>query len=421
MDESQNPTIRPQPAPAERLDSGLHALALIAGHYRIAAEPPQLAHDLGLGQRATDSDDIVRAAQRLGLKARIVRKPSLQRLGAIPLPAMIALKDGQFAVVAMRHADGRLRIGLPWNKSFRDVTPDELAELWAGEVILIARRFGGPGLDPKTFGFRWFLPSLWRYRKPLAHVLDRLAVRPALRAGDAAVLPGRDRQGAGAQGHVDADGRCRRAWSSSALFDVTLQYLRTYALSHTTNRIDVELGRRLFDHLLRLPLAYFETRAAGPDRRARARARDDPRFLTGQGLTSALDLVFTVVFIAVLFVYSPKLTLIVLASIPLYRAHRRSLIRPLLRDQINERFNRGARQPAVPGRIDRRHRRRSRPPRSSRCCAAQWEEKLAAYVRTSFQAVMLAHARPERHPVCQQGDDGAGPVLRRAGGDRTAR
>jgi len=44
---------------------------------------------------------------------------------------------------------------------------------------------------------------------------------------------------------------------------VMLQYLRTYALSHTTNRIDVELGQRLFGHLLRLPLGYFETRSAG--------------------------------------------------------------------------------------------------------------------------------------------------------------
>lgn len=47
------------------------------------------------------------------------------------------------------------------------------------------------------------------------------------------------------------------------LFDVILQYLRTYALSHTTNRIDVELGQRLFRHMMNLPLSYFETRAAG--------------------------------------------------------------------------------------------------------------------------------------------------------------
>ncbi|MFW8642342.1 ABC transporter transmembrane domain-containing protein [Rhizobium beringeri] len=85
------------------------------------------------------------------------------------------------------------------------------------------------------------------------------------------------------------------------LFDVVLQYLRTYALSHTTNRIDVELGRRLFRHLLNLPLSYFETRATGQTV-ARVRELETIRnFLTGQGLFSGLDLIFTIIFIFVLF------------------------------------------------------------------------------------------------------------------------
>ena len=92
------------------------------------------------------------------------------------------------------------------------------------------------------------------------------------------------------------------------LFDVVLQYLRTYALAHTTNRIDVELGQRLFGHLLRLPMSYFETRSAGQTV-ARIRELETIRgFLTGQGLFSALDLLSTFIFIAVLFSYSASLT-----------------------------------------------------------------------------------------------------------------
>ena len=102
------------------------------------------------------------------------------------------------------------------------------------------------------------------------------------------------------------------------LFESMLQFLRAYTLSHTTNRIDVELGRRLFHHLFRLPLAYFETRAAGQTV-ARVRELETIRsFLTGQGLTSLLDLVFTLVFFVVMFIYSAKLTLVVLGSIPVY-------------------------------------------------------------------------------------------------------
>ena len=119
------------------------------------------------------------------------------------------------------------------------------------------------------------------------------------------------------------------------VFDVALQYLRTYALSHTTNRIDVELGQRLFAHLLRLPLSYFETRPAGQTV-ARMRELETIRsFLTGQGLFSAIDLFFAFVFIAVLFAYSWKLTLIVVASIPFYIIVG-FVVRPPLREQIKE-------------------------------------------------------------------------------------
>src|SRR5262249_27091751 len=98
---------------------------------------------------------------------------------------------------------------------------------------------------------------------------------------------------------------------------------------------------RLFDHLLRLPLAYFETRAAGQTV-ARMRELESIRaFLTGQGLSAAIDLVFAVIAIGVMFIYSKTLTFVVLLSIPCYLAVA-VLIRPLLRKKINERFNRSA-------------------------------------------------------------------------------
>ena len=137
------------------------------------------------------------------------------------------------------------------------------------------------------------------------------------------------------------------------LFETILQFLRTYTLSHTTNRIDVELGRRLFHHLFRLPLAYFETRAAGQTV-ARMRELETIRsFLTGQGLTSLLDLVFTLIFFVVMFIYSVKLTLVVLASIPVYIVIA-SLIRPVLARADQREVQPRRPVAAVPGRIDRR-------------------------------------------------------------------
>jgi len=174
---------------------------------------------------------------------------------------------------------------------------------------------------------------------------------------------------------------------SLGFFETTLQFLRTYTLSHTTNRIDVELGRRLFHHLFRLPLAYFETRAAGQTV-ARVRELETIRgFLTGQGLTSVLDLVFTIVFFVVMFIYSPKLTLVVLGSIPIYIVIA-ALLRPALRELINEKFNRGARsqQFLVESIVGAQTLKAASV---EPIMQSQWEERLAAYVRTSFDAGIL--------------------------------
>jgi subfamily B ATP-binding cassette protein HlyB/CyaB len=384
--EPQNLSPGPAPAAAERLDSGLLALSLVAGFYRIVVEPAQVAHDLGLGQRLAESVDIVRAAQRLGLKARILQDVPLRRLAGVPMPAILRLRDGRFAVLSQRHPDGRMRIAFPWDRSFREVKPEQLPEIWDGGVILIARRLGGAGVDPRSFGLRWFLGSILRYRKPLAHVLiaslfiqtfalitplffqvviDKVLVHKALSTLTVIVV----------------------GLAVIGIFEVTLQYLRSYALSHTTSRIDVELGSALFDHLLRLPLAYFETRAAGQTV-ARVRELENIRaFLTGQGLSSAIDALFIGVFIAVLFAYSTTLTLIVLASIPIYIAIA-MLVRPLLREKTKERFNTGAAsQQFLVESIVGIHTLKAAAVEP--ILRTQWEEKLAAYVKTSFQAVVL--------------------------------
>ena len=164
---------------------------------------------------------------------------------------------------------------------------------------------------------RWFLPTIWRYRRPLGHVLAASLFVQIFALTTPLFF----------QVVVDKV-LTHRGYETLfvlvgglvviGLFDVALQYLRTYALSHTTNRIDVELGQRLFAHLLRLPIAYFETRSTGQTV-ARVRELETIRsFLTGQALFSAIDLVFAFVFIAVLFAYSWSLTLIVLAAIPFY-------------------------------------------------------------------------------------------------------
>jgi ATP-binding cassette, subfamily B, bacterial HlyB/CyaB len=375
--------MRGELARATMVDGGLAALSMIAGYYRIAADPTQLVHQLALGDRSAKAEDLLRAANLLKLKSRIIRDFDARRLGALPLPAILALKGGAFAILAVAADKGSVRLIDPVTRIAKEMPLEEAEALSSGSAVLITRRLGGAGIDPHTFGFRWFWPSILRYRRPLAHVLvASLFVQVfalatpiffQLVVDKVLVHKGMSTLLVLVAGMV-----------TLGLFEAVLQFLRAYTLSHTTNRIDVELGRRLFRHLFRLPLSYFETRAAGQTV-ARMRELETIRsFLTGQGLTSLLDLFFTLVFVGVMFIYSPKLTLIVLLAIPAYVLIA-AVLRPVLRAQINEKFNRGARsqQFLVESIIGAQTLKAAAV---EPMMQAQWEERLASYVRTSFDA-----------------------------------
>ncbi|MBS0241379.1 MAG: type I secretion system permease/ATPase [Proteobacteria bacterium] len=373
--------------PQQPPDQGLLCLASVAGLYRVALDPIQAAHELALGGRAAGGADLVRAAKRVGLKAKLLSGQTTSRLKSCPLPAIVRHENGQFLLLVDRRAEGRVRVAEPQSRVQNILTIEELAKTWTGEIVLVTRRWRGPGVQPGDFGFKWFLPSIWRYRKPLFHVLiaslfvqmfalvtpllfqvviDKVLVHKGLSTLIVIVA----------------------GLAAMSAFDAGLQFLRSYTLSHTASRIDVELGSRLFDHLLKLPLSYFETRPTGQTV-ARMRELETIRnFLTGQGLSSVLDLLFAFVFFAVLFAYSPILTLIVCLSIPAYVTIA-VLIRPVLRDKINERFNTGAasQQFLVESVFGMQTLKAAAVEPTLR---SQWEERLAAYVRSSFEAVTIA-------------------------------
>lgn len=380
--EASNTQSQPMPA----FDTGLLAMTLVANYFRIAADPFQLRHQLALTGRFAESEDIVRAANMLGLKSRIVRNIKAKRLGSIPYPSLLRLKQGNYVLLGVGSDEGRIRLIDPLTRSAHEMSFEEALEISDRELVLVTRRLGGAGIDPTTFGFNWFLPSLMRYRRPLAQVIvaslflqlfalvsplffqlivDKVLVHKAFSTLTVLIV----------------------GMLVLGVFEGLLQWLRTYILSHTTNRIDVELGRRLFHHLFRLPLAYFETRPAGQTV-ARVHELETIRsFLTGQGLTSMLDLFFTLVFVAVMFIYSWQLSLIVIATIPLYLGIA-ALIRPSLRNLINEKFNRGAQsqQFLVESIIGAQTLKAASV---EPMMQAQWEERLAAYVKTSFDALIL--------------------------------
>ena len=374
-------------APAAVEDSGIAALRLVSAYHRVPVHSNQLKHEIALGQRASSAEDIVRIARRLGFKSRLSTRFNVARLKTVPMPIIAELADGSgFAIVAARVSDTEARVIDPITQRVEQLAFDEVMGRLSGRVVLVARRaLATPGEG--RFGLHWFLPSIWRYRRPLTQVIAASLFIQIC----ALVTP--------LLFQITIDKVLVHESYSTLVFVVVglvligafqsiLQYLRSYALTHTTSRIDIELGARLFDHLLRLPLLYFETRPTGQTV-ARVREIETIRsFLTGQGLSSAIDLVFTVIFIAVLMIYSPFLTLIVLVSLPVYVLVA-AVLRPPLRNKTNERFNRGAasQQFLVESVVGIQTVKASAIEPHLR---SQWEDRLASYVRSSFEAVNIS-------------------------------
>ncbi|MDZ4074623.1 MAG: type I secretion system permease/ATPase [Hylemonella sp.] len=376
----------------------LAALCAIARLHQVAADPATLAHQLGLsGNEPFRLDDLLQAAQHLGLKAKR-SKTSIERLALTPLPALALMRteDDSLRVVILAQCDGqRVLLQDPAAGAGNNRPTIEPLEVfnsqWTGELILITSRASMAG-DLAKFDFSWFIPSLVKHRKLLGEVLlisfmlqlfalvsplffqvvmDKVLVHRGLTTLDVLVI--------GLVGVV--------------IFESVLNALRAYVFSHTTSRIDVELGARLFRHLMALPLAYFQARRVG-DSVARVRELENIRsFLTGNALTVVLDVFFSVVFIAVMLFYSVPLTLIVLVSLPLYFGLSLAVV-PVLRKRLDTKFARSAENQAmlvetVTG-IQTVKATALEP-----AFARRWDKQLAAYVSASFKTQNLASVAHE--------------------------
>ena len=370
---------------ARSVDTALACLVIGARLFGLAAEPGVLRHRFGQPGREFGETELLRAARFLGLKARAIDS-NWDRLQKTALPVIARHRDGHYFLIARTDGE-RVLAQDPRRAQPVVLTRETFLRDWSGRLILLTRRAAKETTDTR-FGLRWFLPALLKYRRLFIEVLiasffiQLLALVTPLFfqvVVDKVLVH---------KGLTTLDVLCLGLLVVS-LFEVVLEGLRTYVFSHTANRVDVTLGARLFRHLLALPMAYFQARRVG-DSVARVRELETIReFLTGSALTLVIDLLFTVVFIAIMYWYSPRLTWIVLGAIPFYLLLS-VLVTPVLRERVNEKFSRGAENQAflvesVTG-IETVKAMAVEPQ-----MARRWEEQLASYVQAGFRAANLGN------------------------------
>lgn len=373
------------------MDTGLQCLVALAGFHQLPADAAQITHQFAIPGQPLGNTEILRAAKALTFKAKLFTFPLAKLIGS-SLPAIAKTKEGDYIILARIAEED----GVPTKvlvQDLREQTPktlsaDEFNVLWSGEVIFLSRRVGIRESLQQKFDISWFIPSLIKYRKLFGEVLiasfflqlfglitpllfqvvmDKVLVHRGFSTLDVIAF----------------------AFFAIAIFEALLGGIRSYTMSHTTSRVDVELGSRLFHHLMALPMGYFEARQVGQNV-VRVHELDTIRnFITGSALTLILDLGFTVVFLLVMWYYSSTLFFVVAATIPCYILLS-VFITPILRHRLNEKFKYGAANTAfltesVTG--VQTVKAMAVEPQMQR----KWEDQLANYVSASFRSQNLGN------------------------------
>jgi ATP-binding cassette subfamily B protein len=370
-----------------KLGATLATFQMLAQHFempfrreavrRVLADQLQRTGDLSLSLCGA-------VAEMLGLKAQLVKVPAT----AIPRlqpPALVQWQEG-FAVL-YETSQRELVLGVPELGILRR-SPQAFGETWGqgGEVLLLQPTKATP---QQKFGLQWFWPAIQKHRGVLITVfVASFFVQLFTLANPLIIQVIIDR--VIIQNSIDTLHVLGFFLLMVALFEALLTYLRTYLFVDTTNRIDMALGSEIIDHLLRLPLKYFEKRPVGEVASRINELERIRQFLTGTALTVVLDAVFSVVYIVVMVFYSWKLSLASLGMIPLFMGLT-FIVAPIIQQQLRAKAERNAEtqshlvevvsgiQTVKAQNIELKSR-------------WKWQERYARYVSTGFKTVQTATA-----------------------------
>jgi len=320
------------------MQSALTALEIVGRLNRIAIDSRSIIKEYALSHEEPSIEELTRIAKHQGFRVAIKKLPLEKILANYPLPTIVLKKDGTYLTII--RADKEKKELLVFDTTSKEpylVAFDELEAMMDGRVIVLKHRMLS---DQVRFGFGWFYKQILNYKKIIAEVLlasfviqlfglvtplftqvilDKVLVHHSLTTLDVLAL----------------------AFVFVTLFDFIINLVRNYIFVHTTSKIDAKLGAKLFHHLIALPISYFERRKVG-NIIARVRELDQIRdFIANKSVSVILDVLFSGVFVAVMFLYSVKLTIIVLMFVSIIGLIY-FFITPQLRKRLEEKFQMGA-------------------------------------------------------------------------------
>ncbi len=368
------------------MNTALIALEIVARLNQVDFDTRAVSREFGITDAELLPEEVLRIAKKYSFKAKHKQLTLEQIAGKYPLPAIMIFKDGSYAVLLkVALEEGKVLLVLPAEKKTVEKTFTDLQKIGTGSWIIIKHRLLS---SQAAFGFKWFLAEIARYKRIIGEVLlgsfvvqlfglvtplftqvilDKVIVHRSMTTLDVLAV----------------------AFLGVTLFELLLNISRNYIFIHTAGKLDAKLGAKLFQHLLALPLMYFEARKVG-NIAARVKELDTIReFITNKAVSVLIDLFFSFVFVAVMMIYSTLLTYVVLGFVAVI-AVIYVTITPELRRRLEDKFQMAAssnsylvesitgiqtvKSMAIEGAMQKK-----------------WEDRLGRYVRASFRLAAMGN------------------------------
>lgn len=320
-------------------------------------------------------------SELIGFNAQLISIPA----GAFgKLEGTFLTKLENSLVVIYAASDKTVVVADPTLRGVKEYKTLDFLKMWGqeGKVLLLKKTKETP---EEKFGLSWFVPSIIKYKWVLLEVfIASFFVQLFALANPLMIQIIIDK--VIVQNSPDTLQVLGIFLLVLAVFEALLSTLRTYSFVDTTNRIDMTLGSEIIDHLLRLPLRYFEKRPVGEISTRINELENIRSFLTGTALTVVLDAIFSVIYIVVMFIYSPLLSIVALGIIPIF-VLLTLIFSPLIRNQLRAKAERNAStqshlveimsgiQTVKAQNIELKSR-------------WEWQERYAKYVGTGFKTVI---------------------------------
>ncbi len=323
-------------------------------------------------------------SELMGLRAQLLQVPKnvIQRL---PTPFLTCWQNQ--LLIVYEYTAQEVVVAIPEQGLLRQ-KPQAFLAPWADEPTLSVIQLEKTADTPqKKFDWQWFLPAIQKHRRVLIEVfiasffvqLFGLANPLVTQVIIDKVL---------VKNSPDSLNVLGILLVVVAIFEALLSSFRTYLFVDTTNRIDLSLGTQVIDHLLRLPLKYFDRRPVGELATRVNELENIRQFLTGTALTVVLDAVFSVIYIVVMILYSWLLTIIALATVPIFGLLT-FIFSPVIRHQVRVKAERNAETQAYFTEVitgiqtvkSQNIELKSR---------WQWQDRYARYVSAGFDAVITS-------------------------------